>query len=38
MSLLVKDFDYNLPLELIAQKQAKPRDHSRLLLLNKKES
>lgn len=36
MSLLVKDFDYNLPLELIAQKQAKPRDHSRLLLLDKK--
>lgn len=36
MSLLLKEFDYNLPLELIAQKQAKPRDHSRLLLLNKK--
>ncbi len=36
MSLLVKDFDYNLPLELIAQAPAKPRDHSRLLLLNKK--
>ena len=32
----LSDFDYNLPLELIAQKQAKPRDHSRLLLLNKK--
>ncbi len=31
----VSDFDYNLPLELIAQKPAKPRDHSRLLLLNK---
>ncbi len=36
MSLLVKDFDYNLPPELIAQKPVKPRDHSRLLLLNKK--
>jgi len=36
MSLLVKEFDYNLPLELIAQNQVKPRDHSRLLLLNKK--
>ncbi len=36
MNLLVKDFDYNLPLELIAQKPAKPRDHSRLLLLDKK--
>jgi len=36
MSLLVKDFDYNLPPELIAQKPVNPRDHSRLLLLNKK--
>lgn len=32
----VKDFDYYLPPELIAQKPVKPRDHSRLLLLNKK--
>lgn len=32
----LSDFDYHLPLELIAQQQAKPRDHSRLLLLNKK--
>jgi S-adenosylmethionine:tRNA ribosyltransferase-isomerase len=32
----VKDFAYNLPLELIAQEPAKPRDHSRLLLLAKK--
>ena len=32
----VSDFDYHLPLELIAQKPARPRDHSRLLLLNKK--
>ncbi|MFA5024356.1 MAG: tRNA preQ1(34) S-adenosylmethionine ribosyltransferase-isomerase QueA [Patescibacteria group bacterium] len=32
----VSDFDYHLPLELIAQKPIRPRDHSRLLLLNKK--
>lgn len=31
-----KNFDYNLPSELIAQKPIRPRDHSRLLLLNKK--
>jgi len=35
MSLLLEDFTYNLPLELIAQKPLRPRDHSRLLLLNK---
>lgn len=29
-------FDYNLPHELIAQKQMKPRDHSRLLILDRK--
>ena len=28
-------FDYNLPRELIAQKQIKPRDHSRLLILDR---
>lgn len=28
-------FDYNLPTELIAQQQIKPRDHSRLLILDK---
>ena len=28
-------FDYNLPKELIAQQQIKPRDHSRLLILDK---
>jgi S-adenosylmethionine:tRNA ribosyltransferase-isomerase len=32
----VKDFDYHLPAELIAQQPQKPRDYSRLLLLNKK--
>ena len=32
----VADFDYNLPPELIAQEPVKPRDHSRLLLLDKK--
>jgi len=34
--LQLKDFDYNLPPDLIAQKPALPRDHSRLLLLNRK--
>jgi S-adenosylmethionine:tRNA ribosyltransferase-isomerase len=29
-------FDYKLPQELIAQSQKKPRDHSRLLILDKK--
>ncbi len=29
-------FDYNLPQELIAQSQMKPRDHSRLLVLDRK--
>jgi len=29
------NFDYNLPEELIAQKPATPRDHSRLMILNK---
>lgn len=29
-------FDYNLPKGLIAQKQIKPRDHSRLLVLDRK--
>ncbi len=31
----LNDFDYNLPKELIAQEPMKPRDHSRLLLLDK---
>ena len=30
------DFDYNLPVELIAQSANKPRDHARLLILDKK--
>jgi len=30
------DFDYNLPFELIANKPAEKRDHSRLLVLDKK--
>ncbi|MDP3042884.1 MAG: tRNA preQ1(34) S-adenosylmethionine ribosyltransferase-isomerase QueA [bacterium] len=34
--LHLKDFDYNLPKELIAQRPVKPRDHSRLLALDKK--
>jgi len=32
----VEDFNYNLPLEFIAQKPVRPRDTSRLLLLNKR--
>lgn len=32
----VADFDYYLPPTLIAQKPIRPRDHSRLLFLNKK--
>ncbi|MDD2681308.1 MAG: tRNA preQ1(34) S-adenosylmethionine ribosyltransferase-isomerase QueA [Patescibacteria group bacterium] len=31
----LKDFDYSLPQELIAQEPAKPRDHARLLCLDK---
>ena len=30
------DFDYDLPQELIAQKPVEPRDHSRLMLLDRK--
>lgn len=35
MSLTLDDFDYDLPEELIAQKPATPRDHSRLLIYNR---
>jgi len=35
--LLVKDFDYPLPDELIAQKPVTPRDSSKLLVLNRKD-
>ncbi|ADY56409.1 S-adenosylmethionine--tRNA ribosyltransferase-isomerase [Syntrophobotulus glycolicus DSM 8271] len=31
----VKDFDYDLPAELIAQHPVEPRDHSRLMVVNK---
>lgn len=31
----VDDFDYNLPQHLIAQEPIEPRDHSRLMLLNR---
>lgn len=34
--MLVTDFDYDLPQELIAQHPMEPRDHSRLLLVDKK--
>ena len=33
----ISDFDFELPEELIAQHAVNPRDHSRLLVLNKKE-
>jgi S-adenosylmethionine:tRNA ribosyltransferase-isomerase len=32
----LSEFDYNLPKELIAQEPIRPRDHSRLLILDKK--
>ncbi len=32
----IKEFDFNLPEELIAQHAIEPRDHSKLLVLNKK--
>ena len=35
--MLLKDFDYSLPKELIAQKPIQPRDHSRLMVLNRQE-
>jgi S-adenosylmethionine:tRNA ribosyltransferase-isomerase len=31
----LKDFNYNLPQELIAQTPIEPRDNSKLLILNK---
>jgi len=34
--MLVTDFDYNLPKELIAQHPMEPRDHSRLLVVDKR--
>lgn len=34
--MLVTDFDYDLPQELIAQHPVEPRDHSRLLVVDKK--
>jgi len=33
--MLVEEFDYDLPEELIAQKPVRPRDHSRLLVLDR---
>ncbi len=35
-SYKLEDFDYHLPEELIAQKPASPRDHSRLLIFDRK--
>ena len=34
--MLLSEFDYHLPPELIAQHPIEPRDHSRLLILNRK--
>lgn len=36
MAYTLKDFTYDLPRELIAQKPAEPRDHSRLLIYDRK--
>ncbi|MFA6708871.1 MAG: tRNA preQ1(34) S-adenosylmethionine ribosyltransferase-isomerase QueA [Fusobacterium sp.] len=36
MSTLLKDYDYNLPEKLIGQHPREPRDHARLLVVNKK--
>jgi S-adenosylmethionine:tRNA ribosyltransferase-isomerase len=35
--MLTRQFDYNLPKELIAQRPIKPRDHSRLMLVRLKD-
>lgn len=35
--MLVSNFNYHLPKRLIAQKPSRPRDHSRLLVLNRKD-
>ena len=37
IEMKISDFDFELPEELIAQHAVNPRDHSRLLVLNKKE-
>lgn len=34
--ILLSDFDYHLPTELIGQKPIKPRDHARLLVLDRR--
>lgn len=36
MSTKLIDYDYNLPEELIGQHPAEPRDHSRLMAVDKK--
>ena len=36
MSTLLSDYDYNLPEELIGQQPREPRDHARLMLVNRK--
>jgi len=34
-TMLLSDFDYDLPAEMIAQEPVRPRDHSRLLVLHR---
>lgn len=36
MSTLLSDYDYHLPSNLIGQKPAEPRDHSRLMVVDRK--
>src|SRR5690625_5940966 len=36
LAYTLKDFTYELPRELIAQKPAEPRDHSRLLIYDRR--
>ena len=36
LTMKTSDFDYDLPQDLIAQKPVEPRDHSRLMLLDRK--
>lgn len=36
MSTLLSDYDYHLPEKLIGQQPREPRDHARLMLVNRK--
>ncbi|MGL5902712.1 MAG: S-adenosylmethionine:tRNA ribosyltransferase-isomerase, partial [Cetobacterium sp.] len=37
MSTKLVDYDYHLPDELIGQKPREPRDHSKLMIVNREE-